>query len=140
MLIAVDPGKRTGIAVFGGTDDRELGAAYAVDGDTWEPDQTWWGADVVAELPTHYSQSLVDPNDLIKLAYRLGRVVGCLRPRAVRLVEPRTWKKNVPKPIHHKRISRELQPRELLGAPKLGANPDAWDAIGLGLWHLGRIQ
>jgi hypothetical protein len=65
-------------------------------------------------------------------------------------VRPSAWKANVPKPIHHLRIRRFLGIGEeiLIGIGALdheagargGYQPDRADAIGIGVWALGRCE
>ncbi len=65
--------------------------------------------------------------------------------RKVTQLSPPSWKGQVPKQIHHVRIRRALVPRELevvhTGCRGLRTKHrgDVWDAIGLGLFHTGRL-
>jgi hypothetical protein len=92
------------------------------------------------EEPTIYPHSKARPADVMALQLKVGELkgrfeaVGC----KVDLVQPRTWKHSVPKPIHHARISKALTDAERRLAE--GARGDTWDAIGLGLWKLGRMK
>jgi hypothetical protein len=51
---------------------------------------------------------------------------------------PRAWKANVPKPAHHSRVARELTAEEL-GLMPSRKEHDAWDAVGIGLFAVGRL-
>lgn len=51
--------------------------------------------------------------------------------------EPRVWKGQVSKNAHHPRLARALTPQEKRIAPPMQCH-DAWDAIGIGLFALGR--
>lgn len=53
--------------------------------------------------------------------------------------QPRQWKGGVPKPIHHSRLRTFLGEDERWAIPPLDEH-DAWDAIGIGLYALGRTQ
>lgn len=92
----------------------------------------------------------VNPNDLIKLAVHVGALKGAfeLDGRAwfaeAELVTPSQWKGSVPKDIHGQRIIRALSLKECevyqtkthgLAASR---KHNVVDAIGLGLWKLGR--
>jgi hypothetical protein len=72
----------------------------------------------------------------LKVGELKGRfeAVGC----RVELVQPRTWKHQVPKHIHHARASKVLTDaeRELMASKR----HDVWDAVALGLWKLGRLK
>ena len=85
----------------------------------------------------------VPANDLIAVQ-AVGCVYAARMAREVKLVLPRTWKGNVPKRIHHPRIRAALSPDErdilqigLDTAPK-GHHKEILDAVGIGLWALGR--
>lgn len=95
---------------------------------------------VLCERPTIYPNSKVPPADIITLAITAGRLVCPLADHGARVdwVEPRTWKGQVPKQIHHARIFGQLSPTEqsVVDVCLRGVNPkyreDAMDAIGLG--------
>lgn len=52
--------------------------------------------------------------------------------------KPFEWKRNVDKVLHHSRIAEALSPGELFIWSKLGH--DARDAVGIGLFALGRVD
>ena len=106
----------------------------------------------VVEVPhlrgdSHATRSGVDA---LLRTLRTLRDGARLRPRRLTWAEhrPSRWKGNVPKPIHHARIARFLSDAEraLLPAGALdaeagakgGYQPDRADAIGIGIWVLGR--
>lgn len=109
---------------------------------------------VVIECPQVYRQSLQkgDPNDLIKLATKVGeigmayRMVYYLRGVDFHYEKPlpRDWKGQVPKSIHHNRELKKLSEEERramvqdLKRVPMGAWGDVKDAVCLGLWRLGR--
>lgn len=100
----------------------------------------------VIELPVVYDkkQQKGDPNDLIRLAFVAGAITrglcGSHFPRAL-TPTPREWKGTLKKEIHHERIKRacpEAEPIALKTAKTYRHN--VYDAIGLGLWALERID
>jgi hypothetical protein len=136
--IAIDPGASTGWAIF------DSGALVAC-GACAPPGMAWGGIDrVVAEMPQRYPHDTVNPNDLITLAYRLGRVVGPLEREGavIHTVLPREWKGQMPKDLCHRRSRAKLTPAELAIVdavlPTLGAKAktDMLDAVALGQWAL----
>ncbi len=85
------------------------------------------------------------PDDLISVM-----AVGCLTAARLGHVSKtytaQTWKGSVPKDVHHPRIRAALKPAELdlaadasVAAGKTNAK-EVWDAIGIGLFDLGRID
>lgn len=148
-LIAIDPGKTTGWAAFL---DGKLYAARATEkAELFKlPSSGWsWPSKshpVIIEMPRWYPHDQKDTNDLLDLSVLVGEYKrfyesqGC----TVELVFPRTWKGTVPKPIHNKRVLAALTPdeRRLVPLRPRAKTPDhnAVDAIGLGLWKLGRMR
>lgn len=144
-LIAIDPGARTGIAIF---TDGVLTSAYDRAFDTpqeevlalrdaaiiFKPNR------VVVEMPVVYpiKQWKGDPNDLITVAIHVGVAVAVFSPFcAVELATPRQWKGQRPKAIDNARTLRLLSEDELERIEKKNST-HALDAIGLGLWALKR--
>lgn len=142
-LIAIDPGTITGWALF-------LEGRLEVCG--WTNPARWTtlvdvaGCDiprgitrnVVIEEPTIYPHSKADPNDIMKLQLKVGQLKNIFESRgfSVTLVQPRTWKRQVKKKVHHPRILKRLEPAEYIIARD--QRHDVLDAVGLGLWKLGR--
>lgn len=85
------------------------------------------------------------PQDLIDVQ-TVGCLVAASVARTVHLYRPREWKGNVPKSIHHPRLVLALTgtEREIVhsAAHAAGKNnaKEVWDAVGLALFHLGRIS
>ncbi len=144
LILAIDPGLDTGwclLATSGRIVSAGLGALQA----TWEK-ASW----AILERPQVYrdNKSKGDPNDLITLAIQLGRYVEKLEAACVRtkLVLPGTWKGQIPKEIHHRRVLAALPPddaRTLLpcleGFPK-GKQHNILDAVALAKWaHAQKI-
>jgi len=110
--------------------------------------------EVVIEVPRHYPASKAKPqvNDLIALAVEAGRLQGTYESIeearvAVRLITAPEWKGQCPKAVTEARARRELWTKEVMTATscieedckrdKRKAS-DVWDAIGIGLFILGR--
>lgn len=101
---------------------------------------------VLIEMPRWYPHDHSDVNDLLDLSVFVGELkrfyeaTGCV----VELVWPRTWKGNVPKEITNRRTIAALTPGEVALVPlrPRAKTPDhnCLDAIGLGLWKLGRLR
>jgi hypothetical protein len=136
-IVAIDPGKRSGFAMF--HDGELVCAGYATDGELLgvPPLPTTKPALAVIELPVVYQRTgKGDPNDLIDLAVLVGDLRGFYRRCGVdvALVRPRTWKGTVPKAIHGERVLAVLSTEER--AILKGTDHNMIDAIGLGLWQL----
>ena len=131
MLLAIDPGAKTGWALF----DRDgvLDSAGTAEFLVCAPQRFLRGAEVVIENPRIYPTTK-RPNDILTLARIVGRFEERYRTSEVRLVTPREWKGTLPKALMAKRILAALTPQERVIAKGLG--PDAIDAIGLGKWAL----
>lgn len=108
---------------------------------------------VVVERPQVYAlgKSKGDPNDLIQVALvagGVGALLGHVCNAAVFFVTPAEWKGQLPKPASVKqpyivaeRARERLTPEEraCVELPKAGKLQwDVWDAVGIGLHHLGR--
>ena len=154
MIICVDPGSRkAGVALFETTG--RLTAAWLATGDNWKEtaDDVRFGmpvsavrvSQVVVEKMQWYPENPVPVEDLIILSLMAGRVGGLFASSV--LVDgnheylPRTWKKQVPKKIMIERIKAKLSKDEhsRVKLPKDKKQQlDVYDAIGIGLWALGR--
>lgn len=146
-LICVDPGARTGWAIF--ID------AVLVEADAWpKADMLVDGTPIVGiapavaviERPVIYpiGKSDADPDDMITLALLAGDLRGFYRRAGldVVLVKPRTWKGTTPKKIHNERVVDALTPAERALLPRRPRARDhdhnMLDAVGLGLWQLAK--
>ena len=159
MLVSIDPGVRgLGLARF--EDGVLKGAGYvrAFEGDVAcvgltdalqssfrTPLKTLADIDeLVIEKPKVYDvrHQKGDQRDIVDLAIAVGSIVRALSHACVvTLVEPSGWKGQTPKAISVERTIKALSPNELAQvilprAKKLQL--DVWDAIGIGLWRLGR--
>ena len=87
-----------------------------------------------------------DPEDLLVLATRVGRVVERLLAdgHAVHLIRPTDWKGGTPTALQNERTENALSKRELegleqyMGSIPKGERHNAWDAIGIELYGLAR--
>lgn len=134
-MISVDPGvNASGVAYW---KNGELKAVYYM-----RPSTIW--DSLIIELPQVYmgSKSKGNPNDLIRLAFEAGRISG-LSVHDIETVLPRQWKGTIKKEVMLKRVVSRLTDAELLLLKGLNlprsAEHNAVDAIGIGLWKLGRL-
>jgi hypothetical protein len=136
-LISIDPGKTPGIAVF------KDGVLVDCGIDTSQTPYAPSGPDFqcVCEIPQVYriGKGKGDPNDLVMVAACAGRMTA-LFPNPS-FVKPERWKAQVDGDIMCDRIVKFLTPGE---ASKIPNYPDSYrhnviDAIGIGLWKLGRM-
>ena len=150
VLVSLDPGKRVcGVAIWDGVTGRLMRAAAVDSGSAagsphamlravmeyvgdYGPVPVLW----VIEQPKRYRvkrathegvKSLEDVLDLVRSACTVAASYM-----------PFVWKSTVPKAIHQRRFARALAPAELIGAEDWDHN--AWDAVGLGLYALGRTD
>lgn len=156
MILAIDPGIRgCGAAVFDGTALHWAGYVRNTATTGNGPFECASMADAVArELVTHTVTRLVlewpqiyragkgkgDPNDLLCLAGVDAALAGWFRAPGTH-VRPRAWKGTIDGDKLIKRIKMRVTPAErlcvVLPCPSLEHN--VWDAIGLGLWAVGRL-
>lgn len=136
MLIAIDPGvQKCGFAFYQNT--KLVKAGY-------EPDSAIWAADVlIIEMPRIYpgsGQQKGDLNDLLDLAAVVGRLESTYSVNSRLRVFPAQWKGQVPKKIMNARVLSKLSIEERLVIPEIGVKVhNVIDAVGIGLWYLGRL-
>lgn len=161
MLLAIDPGLRgCGCAVFTeGSKALLWGAGYVRNPlEAGDGPGAWlnmasavfaWSEDinsVVIELPRVYqgAQQKGDPEDLIQLAALTGAISERLASAGghIATVRPSEWKGQVPKDIMNMRILSKLSVEELAVIKHVGKTKDhnVIDAIGIGMFHLGRLR
>jgi hypothetical protein len=93
-------------------------------------------ARVIVETPVLYPtkrKQHKDVRNLLAVADKLKAL--SVRPFGV---SPSAWKGQVPKKIHGNRIFAELRREEILAIVCI-ENHNTIDAVGLGLWFLGRL-
>lgn len=144
-LHTLDPGNNTGWAIF--EDDLLLDAGVLPFGDVRQTLRFYSGDMVLIEVPRHYPhREKGDVNDLLDLSLRAGELKAWAEGQKakVELVWPRTWKGSAPKEIHNQRVLRALKAFELKLLPKSPRakkhDHNMLDAVGLGLWKLGRLR
>jgi hypothetical protein len=152
-VIAIDPGVNACAWACGGAlglvnvgfkrgNVQALHDAFVHIGELWAPTL------VVVEHPVVYAikKAHGDPNDIVRLAYIAGVVGGACAASsehycALESTTPRAWKGSVPKDIHNERTRQRCpQAIPLIDTlPKSNQN-HVWDAVGLLLWRLERIN
>lgn len=99
-------------------------------------------AELAIEVPQAYhrhSSQKGDQNDLIALAFSAGEMAGRLCLPTTRYL-PREWKGQAPKDVVTARTRARLTEVELsrIALPAKSLQHNVWDAIEIGLHHLGR--
>lgn len=150
QLLAIDPGGCAGWALYETTPLRsEQHKATLKACGIWEKEYSDYSKDrprpdrVIVEVPQIWPNT---PNkqDIITLAYRLGRYVQWIGCDDITEVYPVTWKGDLSKAVHQPRIWDKLRPdeQEVLRAAGKGMAPskrhNMIDAVGLGLYGVGR--
>jgi hypothetical protein len=139
MFLAIDPGEHPGYAVL--SDKLEL--VWCGIQAPGSPNITCFRPSVVlCERPTVYPKMKVDPANIITLAITAGKLVQPWLEAGAKeaWVEPRTWKGNIPKDIHHASIFSKLSTLEqdVVSRCLKGVAPtwreDAMDAVGLAMY------
>lgn len=96
---------------------------------------------VLVEWPQVYqrgaSRTKGDPNDLLPLAAVAGAVAALVPVATIEVVSPARWKGQVPKSVMVERVKTRLSRAEIAFAADISA--DGWDAVGIGLWKVGRL-
>ena len=148
-LVAIDPGKVTGVAVF---EDGQLQRALICSFEdcllvieNLEPlNRARSAGDCIIEVPQVYpgQHQKGDQNDLINLAVTVGRYAerASTCRFKVTFLKPSEWKGQLPKDVCWRRVRETLTPRELANmekAPKSKAH-NMHDAIGMGTKFLKR--
>lgn len=143
-VASIDPGvKRVGFAVWEDSRLKQAGIC--------EPTLQDWmrGLDeIVIEKPQVYvaARSKGDPNDLVELALVVGWMAGIawMADNAAAIYyKPSEWKGQLPKQVCHDRVIKALMDREreaIVLPPNKRHALDVLDAIGIGLYHLGRSR
>ncbi len=151
MLLAIDPGQTSGWALFasalsGFTSPRLLACGLN------DPSTCRWHVPsalsrVVVERPRIYPGGRTkNPNDVLSVALNAGEWGGRYKQQgcSVEYVEPSGWKGQTKKEIQHARDwARLLEDEQTLVSQSLKGIPaskrhNALDAIGIGLWAVGR--
>jgi hypothetical protein len=146
-VVGIDPGNTTGFAWFL---KGQLSCAYARSFEEFiaEPPCFQAHMDVVIEFPKWRPHSHEEVDDLLGLAEKAGRIEQfyVMQRKRVQLVWPHAWKGSVPKDVHNQRVLKTLTAEEvalLPRRPRSKKNPydhNCIDAVGIGLWKLGRMR
>lgn len=104
--------------------------------------------EVVIERPQVYLNSLKSANDAIVTALAAGELAGRLRQLSaepvITYVVPARWKGQIKKAAHHPWIKAELSDDEHdrmnLNLKNKKHRGDVLDAVGIGLWAVGRSE
>lgn len=157
-FICVDPGLRgCGVAEFkGGELSRaayvenpvKAGRGYLTHAKMGIAVSEWcgWGAkQLIMEHPVIYPQAQNqkgDPNDLIDVACVGASIASLWGSPEVETVLPSEWKGQAPKELMLERIKRSMSHAETqrIEACLFSKRHNVLDAIGIGLWKLGRIN
>jgi hypothetical protein len=138
-VISGDPGANPGLGVFGHSSQLiDCGIDWL---ELWRP----YADTLVIEKPTIYPHSKARPNDIVTLAISAGRLAERVDARAEVWVLPRQWKGQIPKTkrledyIIYKRVMAALNELERAVLAQHGSDHNVVDAVGIGLWHLGRL-
>lgn len=131
-ILAIDPGIHQGWCWLAPT-QYQIGLGHAP-----KPDIN---TNVLIECPQVYraDQSKADPNDLIKLALRVGRLLERFKSHDVRLVYPREWKGQQSKTVTKNRMFRkypDLEDRLNRSGVAAGLQNNVIDAVGIADWGL----
>jgi hypothetical protein len=143
-LLAVDPGADAGWARY-----RDNGILEACGLNTHAMTQDITRC--VIERPMIYpgGRQKARPNDIIKLAVRAGEWGGRVDAHVgiqSEYVEPHKWKGTIAKDACHARIWATLTPdeRTIVDKASTGVAPskrhNILDAVGIGLWSVGRYR
>lgn len=146
MLLTIDPGKKSvGWAEFSDKKLSNCGLVSVTWHDLLGQIPCMYITHIVIEVPQVYQQRLLkgDPNYLIDVSLVAGGIAARSGLRKPEFIRPRVWKGNVPKDIMTKRIvdhmdADEFDIFEAIDVPK-GLQHNVLDAIGIGLWKVGRL-
>lgn len=152
MLLCVDPGLRgCGCALFTGgklqwagyvTNLFKTGRGPSVQASMAR--EVWKHAgdsSLIVEFPRIYpGMPKTDLNDLLDLAGVCG-ALAAFAPSTILHVFPSEWKGQVPKLVMNDRVLKSLTTDERMRIVKVGAKDhNTLDAVGIGLYHFGRIN
>ena len=88
---------------------------------------------------TSMSRMAWSTGDLQRTVFLCGMIHGMTVKRVTKfdLVPPRTWKGQLPKSVTIRRVTKALGAKT---CRELNIQTHAWDAVGMGLWKMGRIS
>lgn len=139
ITYAIDPGACTGWAVFDG-------ATLVLCGVCDPAELSFRGGEkAVIERPDAHRgrEQKAKPESIATLLMLVGQYTERARVAgvSVQLVKPSAWKGAVPKDVHQVRVLNELTSAERIALADLSKTKrhNMIDAIGLGLWSVGRL-
>lgn len=156
-LMSIDPGLQgTGYAIWDGSTrkpfhPRVCGVITAPAGPDWlkrvdqiaiqilDECRTYGVTSIICEMMEMYqtasSAMAWSKGDLQRTMMLIGTIHGLTRKRCPTfiLVPPREWKGQLPKSVTIHRVKKALGPRV---CADLAIKTHAWDAVGIGLWHM----
>lgn len=136
-LVAIDPGRHAGIAYFEG--NRLVKAELLTN--PLAPRKREAAKVVIIEIPVIYPDSPVDPATMIQLSFTAGLIGGLFEPSELIQIDPRGWKGTRPKGVDNRYTMGLLDAIEtsiVNTSTSRGKLNNVIDAVGIGLWHLGR--
>jgi hypothetical protein len=166
MLLSIDPGltgtgwaywlhgelKEVGVLKAGGKRDWWLRAADLAEQITELCEEREVGANrsvsVIAEFTEYHAAATSNmgwrTGDLQRLTFLCGIIAGAILPRSYTPITTSGWKGQLPKDVAAKRVEKIVGARRCrhLGLPEIKRRSDthAWDAVGIGLWALGKFE
>ena len=149
-VVAVDPGvHNSGWSSFVEEDDGSwrLVEAGFIPSDLWisQPLKVWpyENLTLIIEKPEKYPTKNIYHDDLANLSAVVDMLEEYAREHSwqIEKVKPAAWKGQVPKKVHHLRITNELSQLELdsIWWPTASLSHNVLDAIGLGLYQVKRL-
>lgn len=103
--------------------------------------------DLIIEYPQQYARSPAPRESVQRLVGVVGSLVSQFQSKTgglglrVTTYKPREWKGQVPKDVMFRRITSKLSGDEIDRIPPLSKTrlSHVYDAVGIGLYHLGRL-
>lgn len=94
-----------------------------------------YGHDIICEYPAWHGQQMGwAAGDLQKLVFLVGVLAGYFSSSNFTPVTPGEWKGQLPKSVVIRRLIKRFGPARTADWEK-----DVWDAVGIGLWKLGKF-
>lgn len=162
VFVSLDPGQRTGVAVWSNDQRRALVPPLTVD--YWTATEGDWAlrcralgfklhgflstnrnrgvSNVICELPAFFEgekgHAAAAKGDVVKLSYLVGVYAGMCHAQGVgfTLVPVREWKGQLSKKIVAARIRKRIGDQAL---DDMEFHGDIWDAVGIGLYVKGHF-
>jgi hypothetical protein len=158
QMIAIDPGLRgSGVAVFNEQTKQLLKAKYVKNPAITDRGPACWvrmAQAINGWLEYDGSQQIIieyqrlrigrekgDPNNMMELQGVVGAISGLFYEWPPVAYFPEQWKGTIKKEVMTQRILNRLTPEELLVIGPLNSKShNTIDAVGIGLYHLGRLK